>query len=239
MPVDTHPDQEPATRCVHCPRLLHFDELNRWACRVCEDRAATQISELATWHKQLQDKITPERTAADNAGHVSGATRTAPIPVAIGALDLIGPGGIAAKLQTIEDDWRKTLGWPNPNRTDGIRLFASWRSHPEQTMSFVIPFLRNNLPWACGMYNDVAVDLKLIRDLHRQADVVINGTREAKVPIGHCPVVNDEGVPCGEKLKVSPFACEIKCAGCGTRWARDEWLRLGATIRGFALASAA
>lgn len=222
MPVESHPDQEPATRCVHCPRLLHFDELDRWACRVCEDRAQQHIAELRTWYPQLAEKLHPGSSGGSNTGHVTGATRTAPLPLAIGALDLIAPGGVVTKLRTIEDDWRKTLGW----------TIAPFRGNDTQTLTAVIPFLRNNIGWACDRYEDVAEDLKLIRILHGRVDAVINGRKEAQVPVGCCPVVTADQVPCGEKLKVSPFACEIKCVGCGTRWARDEWLRLGATLRG-------
>lgn len=229
MPTEYQPDQEPATRCVHCPRLLHFDELDRWACRVCEDRASEHIRELATWYPQLSAKLAPSGAGGDNAGHVTGATRSAPLPVAIGPLDLIGPGGVVTQLRSIEDDWRKTLGW----------TIAPFRGDDRQNMAALVPFLKNNLPWACGRYGDVAEDLKTIRILHNRVDAVVNGRKEPQVPLGCCPVVTAEGVACGERLRVSPFANEIKCGGCGTRWGRDGWLRLGAQIQGFPVPASA
>ena len=228
MPTEYHDDQEPPTRCVHCPRLLHVDELDRWACRVCEDRANQHITELHTWYPQLSAKLTPSGAGGDNAGHVTGATRTAPLPVAIGPLDLLGPGGVVTQLRSIEDDWRKTLGW----------TIAPFRGNDRQTLPVVVAFLRNNAGWACSRYEDVAVDLGVIRTLHARVDAVVNGRKEAQVPVGCCPVVTGEGAVCGERLKVSPFAMEIRCGGCGTRWARDEWLRLGAKLRGLSFESA-
>jgi hypothetical protein len=228
-PTPYDSNQEPETRCVHCPRLLHFDELSRWACRICEDRAGEQLTEIHSMYGQLRGKLVPALSTADNAGHVTGATRSAPLPVSLGALDLIAPGGIATKLQSIEDDWRKTLGW----------TVAPFRGNAEQTLESVIPFLRNNLPWACSMYEDVSEDLKLIGILHRRTDAVIHGQREARVPVGYCPTVSDSGEVCGEGLRVSPWALQIRCNGCGTSWHRDQWLRLGAVMRGLPVPGAA
>jgi hypothetical protein len=221
MPTQYDDDQAPATRCVHCPRLLHFDELDRWACRVCEDRAREHITELRDWYPKLSAKLMPGGATGDSPGRITGATSTNPLPLAISALDLIAPGGVVTQLRTIEDDWRKTLGW----------TIAPFRGNDEQTLAAVVPFLRNNVGWACGRYEDVAEDLRLIRILHGRVDVVVNGRKEAQVPLGFCPTA-DGGVVCGERLRVSPFANLIVCGGCGTRWARDEWLRLGAVLRG-------
>ena len=222
-PTPYDSNQEPETRCVHCPRLLHFDELDRWACRVCEDNALKHIAELATWYPQVSTKLAPAGAGSDNAGHVTGATRTAPLPVSLGALDLLGPGGVATQLGVIEDDWRKTLGW----------TIAPFRGNAEQAIAVVVPFLLNNVGWACARYQDVAEDLKTIRILHSRVDSLVNGRKEPQLPVGGCPTVTADGVVCGDRLRVSPFAAEIRCGGCGTRWARDQWIGLGAAIQGF------
>lgn len=221
--------QPPETRCAHCPRLLHYDELDRWACRVCEDRAQEHIAALPGLYRQLCDQLAPGATGADAAGHVSGATRSAPLPVSLAALDLIAAGGMVTRLQAVEDDWRRTLGW----------RVATFRGSQEQTLGEVTVFLRNNVGWACSRYEDVADDLRLIGDLWARADAVVNGVRERRVPIGCCPVKSEAGVLCGERLRVSPWALFIKCSGCGTRWDRDEWLKLGAILRGFPVPGAA
>ncbi|MGW7001402.1 hypothetical protein ACWGCW_00895 [Streptomyces sp. NPDC054933] len=226
---DAYPDdQEPAYRCTHCPRLLHHDELSRYACRICEDRATEQVQALGSLYGQLERVLQPGK-GAGHGGRVS-VGRTAPLPVALQPLNLRGPGGIVTELQFIEDSWRRTLGW----------TVAPFRGNHEQTLADVVPFLVNNLPWACSAYEEVAFDLQVITHLHAQADGAVTGERDVRVPIGCCPVVHEEtGIACGERLKVSPWALTIRCGGCGTQWQRDEWLRLGAAMRGLPVSTVA
>ena len=213
-------EQEPAYRCTNCPRLLYTDELDRQVCRVCEDRATTQLQALPGLYGQLEHVLVP---GAGHGGSRVTATRSAPLPTALQPLNLRGPGGIVSMLRDIEDSWRATLGW----------TIATFRGDYQQTLGAVVPFLVNNLPWACAAYEEVAFDLQVIGRLHAQAQGVVTGERDVRVPIGCCPVVHEEsGIACGERLKVSPWALTIRCGGCGTRWQRDEWLRLGAAMRG-------
>lgn len=227
-------EQEPAYRCTHCPRLLHHNELSRPACFVCEDRAVEQLlafpdrGETKGLYTQLAAVLQPGRSG-DTAGR-GPASRTAPLPVSAEALDLRGPGGIVTKLLGIEQRWRYWADFEP----------LSFRGSYEQTLPKCVEFVVNNLPWACREYQGVAADLKLIGSLHTKAHAAVTGERDTKVPIGCCPVVDEEsGAPCGEKLRVSPWALNIRCAGCGTKWDRDEWLRLGAAIRGIPMAGIA
>lgn len=214
-------EQEPAYRCTHCPRLLHAEELGRPVCRVCEDRATEQVQAFPALYRHLGAALHPGSTPG--AGGRVSAGRTAPLPVVLQPLSLRGPGGIVSMLLGIEQRWRAALGWaPLPER-----------GGYEPSLDGTVQVIGNNLPWACSEYPYVAPDLKLIASLHRQADGAVNGDRDQRVPIGRCPVVNEETeAMCGERLKVSPFALLIRCSGCGTRWDRDEWLRLGAVLRG-------
>ncbi|MFJ9771219.1 hypothetical protein ACIRVF_08240 [Kitasatospora sp. NPDC101157] len=218
-PTDIDPD---APRCTHCPRLLRHDELDRHACRICEDRATTQLRALPGLYDQLGDKLTPAASAS-NTGRITGASGTAPLPVALTPLDLRGPGGIVSSLLGIEQRWRIHLDWePLPFRGDY-----------EHSLAGCVTMLTNNLPWACENYADIAAELKLINALHSRAESTVTGQWEQRVPIGCCPAgADDGGLPCGERLKVSPWALEIKCGGCGTTWPRTSWLALGATMRG-------
>lgn len=232
------PDDE-TPRCTHCRRLLFDYELDRWACTPCEDRARAQLGALPDLYQQLGDSLTPGANPT-NSGHVTGATRTAPLPVALAPLNLRAAGGMASKLQAIEDNWRAILGRTAPLRSDGIRVFASWRSNPSADVPMHVNFLIINLQWACERYEEVAYDLGVIRQLHDQAQAVVTGQHEARVPIGSCPAPSDEtGQVCGESLRVTPGSLDIRCRGCGTRWDRSEWLRLGARMRGFDVPGAA
>ena len=221
-------EQEPAYRCTHCPRLLHTNEIGRPACFVCEDRAVEQVQAFPSLYRQLEAALRPG-CAAGTAGRVT-TSHSAPLPVAIQPLSLRGPGGIVSMLLGIEQRWRIALDW------DRLPERGSYEASLDGTVQVIV----NNLPWACAGYPYVSPDLKLISTLHHQANVVVNGEREQRVPIGLCPVVDEEtGAPCGERLKVSPWALAIRCAGCGTKWDRDEWLRLGAAIRGIPMAGIA
>lgn len=222
MPVAyPHEDQEPAYRCTHCPRLLHANELGRHACFVCEDRATEQVQAFPALYKELERVLRPGATPS-SGGRVT-ATRSAPLPVALQPLSLRGPGGIVSMLLGIEQRWRIDLDWN----------YLPQRGGYEKSLAGTVTVIVNNLPWACDKYKPVADDLKLIGTLHAQATSAITGERDVRVPIGCCPVADEEsGQVCGEKLKVSPWALTIRCGGCGGQWQRDEWLRLGAIIRG-------
>jgi hypothetical protein len=219
-----HDEQEPAYRCTHCSRLLYQDELSRYACRVCEDRATEQLQALPGLYKQLEHVLQPGKDASQGGRVTVG--RTAPLPVALQPLALRGPGGIVTKLQAIEESWRTTLGW----------TIAPFRGDHQQTLTTLVPFLVNNLPWACSSYEEVAFDLQVISRLHTQATAAITGQRDTRVSIGYCPTIDEEtGATCGQRLKVSPWAPTIRCGSCGASWARHEWLRLGAAMRGLPL----
>lgn len=231
MPTTPDSYDEDASRCTHCRRLLFPHELTRWACCLCEDRARTQLAAIPGLYEQLGDSLAPG-VAAPNSGKIS-VSRTAPLPAALTPLDLRAPGGIVSKLQAIEDNWRAVLGRTAGPRSDGIRVFASWRINPGQDVPAHASFLVFNLNWACERYEEVAYDLGVIKELHDQAQSAVAGHWEARVPIGCCPAVGEgNGQPCGAKLKVTPGALEIRCHECGTRWDRNEWLRLGARMRG-------
>ncbi|MEV7770564.1 hypothetical protein [Kitasatospora sp. NPDC086791] len=227
MPTLT--DDAPDTRCAHCPRLLRSDELHRHACYVCEDRATTQLGAMPHLYRQLGDKLVPG-SRTDNAGPVTGSPSSARLGAALTPLDLRGPGGIVSLLLGIEQRWRIHLDWAQLPERGGY----------ESSLAGCVTMLVNNLPWACEQYTDIGADLRLIGSLHAQAESTVTGQWEAKVPVGYCPAAPEDGGPaCGERLKVSPWAMEIKCRGCGARWGRSEWLQLGATLRGIDLPVAA
>lgn len=214
-------EQEPAYRCTHCPRLLHTNELSRPVCFVCEDRAAEQVRAFPGFYRALEAALRPSG-AVGATGRVT-TSRGAPLPVALQPLSLRGPGGIVSMLLGIEQRWRIALDWGRIPDRGGY----------ETSLDGTVEVITNNMAWACAEYPYVAADLKLIGVLHREADAVVNDVQDHRVPVGRCPVVNEEtGAPCGERLKVSAWAVAIRCGGCGTKWDRDEWLRLGAALRG-------
>lgn len=215
--------------CVtpRCKRQLWVAEAGRWACRPCEDRAAQHIAELPGLFTQLNTTA----MLMKGSGRTSGPTgsRTPPIPPRLDVLNLVGPGGIAARLRDIEDAWRNTLGW----------TVAPWRGSPAEAIPDHARFLRDNLLWACSSYESVGQDIDDLRKLHAECTALAAGEkRPGRVAIGVCPARLEHG-PCGTQLTASTASHRVHCSGCGTRWdGLGEWRELRAAQEAVAVGQA-
>jgi DNA-directed RNA polymerase subunit RPC12/RpoP len=213
MPSAPELDQEPQYRCTHCSRLLYQDELARFACRVCEDRAGKNLRALPDLYADLGGALIPSSSASRGAR--VGASKTAPLPVALQPLHLRTNGGIVTELQAIEDSWRKAAK----------RTVATFSGSSEQTLATTVTFLRINLQWACWDYEGVADDLDSINKLYWQAKNTITGEQPRLITV-HCRYLFDDSTECGEPLQVDINRTSAKCQVCGTRWGQAEWMGL-------------
>ncbi|MDX2838020.1 hypothetical protein PV377_03200 [Streptomyces ipomoeae] len=211
-----------------CNRRLWATEAERWACRPCEEKTATRITELPVLFRQLDTTAALMKGASRTKTGVSGS-RTAPVPPRLDVLALVGPGGVAARLQAIEDSWRQALGWQIPVRDDGVRVFAAWRSSPAQAVPAHSRFLANNLLWACERHESVGQDIDELRRLHGECTALVGGERRAgRVKIGACPVPSGDST-CGTVLTATADSHRVRCSGCGARWETlGEWRDLRA-----------
>lgn len=204
--------------CVtpRCDRRLWVSEASRWACRPCEDTTAQRIAELPALLRRLDTTAALMRGARRSGAGTSGS-KTPPIPPRLDVLNLVGPGGAAARLQAIEDSWRRTLGW----------TIAPWRGSPSEAVPAHAQFIANNLLWACESYEEVGQDIDDLRRLHGECKALVDGERKAgRVQIGACPVRLDDG-PCGTALTASADSHRVRCGSCGTRWETlGEWRHL-------------
>src|SRR5207248_16417 len=100
---------------------LWENELDRLVCWPCEERTVQRIAELPALFAQL-NKTAMLMKGANRVGGGTSGTRTAPIPPRIDVLNLVGPGGIAARLRDIEDAWRKAFGRAIKPASDGVRV---------------------------------------------------------------------------------------------------------------------
>lgn len=220
--------------CIACRRDLWTDETDRYACRPCEDRTHQRLNELPNLVARISTTAALMR-GSRKAGAPTSGSRVPPIPPRIDVLSLAASGGVAARLQIIEDSWRKALGWAIEPRTDGVRLFASWRTDPMQVGLRHITFLRNNLLWACGSYESVDQDIEEIRRLQAECTSALNPDRKpGRVKTGLCPVVLDEetAVRCASQLTASTGSFLIRCGNCQTRWdGKEEWEELRSAQR--------
>lgn len=206
--------------CVtpRCNRQLWVAEVGRWACRPCEESTTTRLAELPSLFVRLDSTAAlmkgPSRPGAGGSG-----TRTAPIPPRLDVLNVVGPGGVAARLSAIEDAWRSVLGW----------TVAPWRGSPAQAVPELAKFLTDNLLWACSSYEEVGADIDDLRRLHGEMTALVNDERRpGRVQIGNCPVrVGDE--VCWTPLTARADSHRVRCDGCGNRWETlGEWRELRA-----------
>ncbi|HEY6117132.1 MAG TPA: hypothetical protein VI172_14365, partial [Candidatus Dormibacteraeota bacterium] len=214
----TNDDQYQWPVCVtpRCNRQLWVAEATRWACRPCEDVTAARIAELPDLFRRL-DSTAALMKGASRVSSGSSGTRTAPIPPRLDVLNLVGPGGVAARLSAIEDAWRQTLGW----------TVAPWRGSPAQAVPEIVKFLANNLLWACSSYEEVGQDIDDLRRLHSECQSIADGDRKpGRVQIGNCPVrVGDD--LCWAPLTARADSHRVRCGNCGARWETlGEWREL-------------
>lgn len=208
----------PTCTAPGCGRELWTAEVDRLVCRICEDKTHARLAELPALFRQLDTTAALMRGARRIGGGGSG-TKSPPIPPRLEVLDLVAPGGVAARLQAIEDSWRKVLGW----------TIASWRGSPAQAVPPLVKFLADNLLWACGGYESVGEDVESIRRLHAECTaIVLDERKPGRVQIGLCPVQLDDG-HCREQLTASAASHRVRCGNCGSRWETlGEWRQLRA-----------
>lgn len=216
-------DQETEYRCTSCSRLLYLDELNRFACRPCEARGHKQITQLPTLYRHLSAALAPS-SSQSNTGRVR-SSKEAPLPVNLHVLAMLGPGGIVADLQAIEDSWRCARGRRPQPRHDGVRWFASSRvKAPAHAIKDHCLFIAYNLQWACEFYGEIAQDLAKIAELQQRAQGAIVGPRRRTVAVP-CPSEYDDGTLCGAELRIDISVPVTRCRACGAEWGREHWVR--------------
>ena len=121
-----------------CGRQLRQDELDRTACRPCQERIDTALRQLPGpdgLYAKLATQLTPGR---GSDGPVVAVSRTAPLPLRLEPLSLMARGGVVTVLQTWLVDWHDLLGWRHPR----------WNGGLQQQLDDVVRALRVNLEWA-------------------------------------------------------------------------------------------
>lgn len=211
------------------PHAHHLwqNELDRLVCWPCEERTRERLTKLRGLFTQLNKTDMLMKGSSRTNAPTSG-TRTAPVPLRLDVLNLTGPGGIATRLQAIEDSWRKAFGRRiELGVTDGLRVYPSWRANPAHTIPGHIAFLAINLQKACEEYESIGQDINTIRVLHAECTAPVeNKPRTGQVKIGLCPVRGENG-PCATQLTATTRSFTTQCPTCGTTWeGRDEWQNL-------------
>lgn len=206
--------------CGPCRRDLRRDELGRYACRACETRAGEDLRAIADLFPQLNvsSALAPVVRRSANGGSAPGRGVAAPVPLRLDVLALTAAGGVATRLQALEDAWRGALG----------RHIATWAGSPAQAVPVHVDFLRINLQWAAEQYDGVAEDFVEMRRLRAEMVAALSATaRPARIGIGPCPTRLEDGSLCGAPLATTAASHRVRCSACGARWEDvAAWLEL-------------
>jgi hypothetical protein len=156
----------------------------------------------------------------------------------MGAMNLLGAGGVVQTLQRWVSLWYAEIGFREPTWSGPLQFVTVVSPNGQQVrrpgqLDRTVLMLTNNLPWAVEHRLDFG---KFIRDARRFVEAskaALDPTIEKhdKVLIGRCPTTVHEG-RCGAQLMADPFAMSIKCWDCGAVWSRSDWPELGRTLRG-------
>jgi hypothetical protein len=233
-------DQDDRPKCVGCRGALKLNEASRLVCYLCEDSVREDLEELAGptgLFAQLvwagADALTPGSNRSSSDPVVKMSKTTAPDPVRMQAMNLLGRGGVVNTLQRWVKAWYDGLGFSQPIWS-GQHHFVVMVSpsgnkvrRPGQ-LDNTVKALMNNLPWAVEHRDDFG---SFAKDVHRMVEdsrraIDPTAARPVRVYVGKCPnEVN--GLICSAKLMADPFAMHIRCANCGTSWPRADWSALG------------
>lgn len=191
-----------------CGRQMRHDELDRQACRLCQERADHALRQLPGvdgLYAQLATRLMPGR-GGDSV--VVSASRTAPLPLRLEPLSLMARGGVVTVLQTWLVDWHEQLGWRHPR----------WNGGLQQQLDEAVRALRVNLEWAATSHPAFGEFSLEVTSLVRQCERQITGERQERPISVACP--------CGTTLRVTVSTPGARCRGCGTQYARSEVLDL-------------
>lgn len=208
-----------AETCVICTRRPP-----EWGmvCSGCKVGMRQDLQQLITEYALLD--ATP---GASTSQRVSG-TRTAPLPLRVDVLNLVGPGsahvtdphgdqeGDLPPLVWLEQwvrDWRDVRG-------QGEHL-------PSATMTELVGWIDKRLDWAADEHP--AVD-DFAAELGKQVRTLRGANRSGDEPegrrLGPCSQILDDGRPCGTMVYLVERLAFITCRGCGAEWHRRSlaWL---------------
>lgn len=233
-------------KCVSCDHVLNaVDEIGRVACRRCEASVREHLDELCgpdglfaqvVWLGT--EALTPGRSGRGSNDPVVKTSKTsAPSPVVVSTVNLLGAGGVVHTLQRWVREWYADLGFRQPiwrGQHHFVVLVAPGNQkvrRPGQ-LDNTARALLNNLPWAAENRQDFGDFLRDVRGFVHDANSAVDptATRPLRIQVGRCPGKKNDLV-CNAQLMADPYAPAIRCANCGTSWPRRSWPSLRQAMR--------
>lgn len=187
-----------------CGRHLRQDELDRLACRLCEQRADEHLAALPDLYSGLNDDITPSCGGSIRLIGGGHSRSHSPVPLNVTVLALLDD--VPATLAAWVDDWAEH-GHADPT---------------SRALIDAVKTLRFNLEWAATSHPAFADFAHEMYRLRRRCERA-NGVETERTIKVACR--------CGTAIGITVSTAGARCNGCGTRYARAEVLGLPLAVR--------
>lgn len=187
-----------------CGRQLCTDELDRVACRICQERVDGDLAVLPAVYGDLNDDVAP---TYGGSIHLMGSGHTrshSPVPLNVAVLALLDD--VPATLVAWVTDWAE-YGHADPTSTG---------------VANTVKTLRFNLEWAATAHPAFADFAHEIRRLRRSCERA-NGVEAERTIKVACR--------CGTAIGVTVTTPGARCHSCGTQYGRSEVLTLPLAAR--------
>ena len=190
-------DDAPETPCAVCDRPAR-ERVHRG----CRERIDANLRELPQLYRQLGEALMPGRRGGDGRS----ATRTAPLPCSLDALDLVSRGGVEGVVGGWARDLCEREQWDIPQFGTVVA-----------TVDWACATLGLNLALLCDEHEAIREIADELRQISGQARRIVTGEAPPrKVPVA---------CPCGRVLRVTLDTPGERC-GCGQQYGHDELFRL-------------
>lgn len=218
--------------CVCCAVLRTADKprtpTQPPVCDGCRERVRGELEALPDAYAQVPSNLEPGRSSGARA--IGFESRP---PLAVGALNLLGPGA----LYLSEQGWGETQIGELPPLVLLDQWAANWidvrdmrETQPDPIMTTLVTWLLLRLDWAMDHHPAIDEFATTLVDIGRSVRTVNRTGERRGEPAGRCPMMQRDETPCGMKLFVDPYLDYITCGRCGTTWNRRkrEWMKLRA-----------
>ncbi|MFI6491252.1 hypothetical protein [Streptomyces sp. NPDC050564] len=193
-------DDQPTEYCAVCDKPSRDrDRVHRG----CEDRIRDNLRQLPRLYRQLGDALQPGRRGGDGRS----ATRSAPLPCSVDALDLRSRGGIEGVVGGWARDLCEREEWDIPAYTS-VEAIVDW----------ACGILLANLGVICDEHPAVKEIAAELNQIAGQARRIVTGEKPPiKVPVA---------CPCGQTLRITLDSPGERCRNCGAQYGHTELMGL-------------
>jgi DNA-directed RNA polymerase subunit RPC12/RpoP len=171
--------------------------------RGCRERIEADLRELPQLYRQLGPALIPGRRGGDGRN----ATRTAPLPCSIDALDLVSRGGIEGVVGGWARDLCEREQWDIPH-------FGTVTA----TVDWACGILGLNLALLCDEHPAIRELADEVRAIAGQARRIITGEKPPRKVGVSCH--------CGRTLKITLDTAGVRCPDCSAQYGHSEALQL-------------